>query len=118
MIKLYGDEVIIGIGELNGRGVYAARDFTKGQTVIKYNLIPLTKEEFANLPASEKIFTHSHLGQIYLYSIPERYVNHSDSPNTFQDLISQCDVALRDIKKGEMITTDSTKDDINKNNLP
>ena len=41
---------------------------------------------------------------------PERYVNHSKNPNTHQT--HKCDVVLRDIKKGEMITTDATKDDI------
>lgn len=58
------------------------------------------------------MFTHTHSGQIYLYSEPERYVNHSDTPNTVQDLSRQCDIALRKIVKGEMITTDATKDDV------
>ena len=49
---------------------------------------------------------------IYLYAEPKWYVNHSDNPNTYQDLIKQCDIALRDIKKGEMITGDATQDDI------
>jgi SET domain-containing protein len=44
--------------------------------------------------------------------VPERYVNHSNTPNTKQDLVNFADVALRDIKAGEMITTDATKDDV------
>lgn len=105
-------DVIIGKGNLAGKGVYANRDFKKGEVVIKYNLKPLTEEEFENLPESEKMFTHTHWGTINLYSEPERYVNHSDNPNTYQDLINQCDIALRDIKKGEEITSDATKDDV------
>jgi len=105
-------DVIIGKGNLAGKGVYANRDFKKGEVVIKYNLKPLTEEEFESLPESEKMFTHIHWGQINLYSEPERYVNHSDNPNTYQDLVKQCDIALRDIKKGEEITSDATKDDI------
>ena len=105
-------DVIIGKGNLDGKGVYANRDFRKGQVVIKYHLNPLTENEFVNLPENEKMFTHLHWGTINLYSEPERYVNHSDNPNTYQDLMKQCDVALRDIKKGEKITGDATKDDI------
>ena len=105
-------DVIIGKGNLAGKGVFANRNFKKGEVVIKYNLKSLSQKEFENLPRSEKEFTHTHRGTIHLYSEPERYVNHSDNPNTRQDLESFCDVALRDIVKGEMITTDATRDDI------
>jgi len=105
-------DITIGKGNLARKGVYAARNFKKDEVVIKYNLKPLTKQEFENLPQSEKEFVHTHRGVIHLYSEPERYVNHSEKSNTYQDLINWCDVALRDIRKGEMITTDATKDDI------
>ncbi|MBI4038123.1 SET domain-containing protein [Candidatus Daviesbacteria bacterium] len=105
-------DLIIGKGNLAGRGVYAGRDFNKGEVVIKYHLKPLTEEDYKKLPESEKMFTHIHRGQIDLYSEPERYVNHSGDPNTNPDHVIQADVAIRDIKKGEMITTDATKDDI------
>ena len=105
-------DVIVGEGSLQGKGVYANRNFQEGEIVIKYNLTPLTKNQFAALPEEEKVFTHMHHGSIHLYSTPERYVNHSPTPNTRQDFEKWCDVALRDIKKGEMITTDATKDDI------
>ena len=108
-------DLIIGKGNLKGKGVYANRDFKKGGVVIKYNLKPLTKEEYKNLPREEKYFTHTHWGVRQLYSIPERYVNRSDNPNTYhkyEDLKNQADVAIRDIKKGEMITGDATKDDV------
>ena len=106
------NDVVIGNGNLVGKGVYANRYFKKGEVIIKYNLKALTKEEYKNLPKSEKMFTHSHSGQIYLYSEPERFVNHSENPSTYQDLVEKCDIAIRDIKKGEAITTDATKDDI------
>jgi len=94
------------------KGVFANRDFKKGEVVIKYRLKPLTEKEYQNLPENEKMFTHSHWGQIYLYSIPERYVNHSKNGNVYPDLKRQCDIAIKDIKKGEEICGDSTKDDI------
>lgn len=106
------NNVIISKGNLAGKGVYANRDFKKDEIVIKYNLKSLTEQEFKNLQENEKEFTHTHGGVIHLYSEPERYVNHSKNPNTYQDITNECDIALRDIKKGEMITTDATKDDV------
>ena len=104
-------DLIIGKGNLAGKGVYANRDFKKDEIVIRYNLRRLTDEEYKNLPKSEKMFTHKHMGIVHLYSEPERYVNHSVTPNTYQDLVKNCDIALRSIQKGEPITTDATKDD-------
>lgn len=94
-----------------GKGIYANKDFKKGETIIKYHLKPLTEEQFQNLSKQEKHFVHEHYKTRYLYSSPERYVNHSSNPNTYQDLKKRCDIALRTIKKGEEITTDATKDD-------
>ena len=106
------NDLIIGKGKLAGKGVYANRDFEKGEVVINYDLKSLTEEEYKNLPKDEKKFTHKHWGQIYLYQEPDRYVNHSRNPNTHQDHKNKCDIASRNIKKGEMITCDATKDDI------
>lgn len=106
------NDVFIGEGELDGQGVYAARDFKEGEAVVQYSLKALSEEEYAALPEGEQTFVHTQRGQKYLYGEPERYVNHSDTPNTYQDLERQCDVALRDITKGEMVTTDATKDDV------
>jgi leucyl-tRNA synthetase len=64
------DDVVIGTGNLAGKGVYANRAFAKGEVVIQYHLQPLTEEEYARLPKSEKMFTHSHWRQMYLYSEP------------------------------------------------
>jgi hypothetical protein len=101
--------VSIDKGSLAGKGGYADKVFSKGEVVIQYHLKPLTKKEYRSLPKNEKMFTQTHSGQIMLYSEPERYVNHSKNPNTYQDLVKQQDIALRKIKKGKMITTDATK---------
>ncbi|MCA9353426.1 SET domain-containing protein [Candidatus Nomurabacteria bacterium] len=105
-------DLVIGKGNLAGKGVFANRNFKKGEIVISYSLKKLTEDDFKNLPDSEKNFVHTHWGVKHLYSEPERYVNHSKNPNTYQDIEKGCDIALRDIKKGEAITTDATKDDI------
>ncbi len=106
------NDVVIGKGKLAGKGVYAGRDFKKGEIVIKYKLKFLSNEKYKSLPKKEKMFTHSYRGRIYLYSEPERYVNHSKRPNTIQDHIKKADVALRNIKKDEMITCDASKDNV------
>ena len=106
------ENVLIGKGNLSWKGVYACRDFESGEVVIEYHLKPLAENKFRDLPEAEKIFVHTHWGVKHLYSEPERYVNHSDDPNTYQDLERKCDIALRDIKKGEVITTDAKKDNI------
>ena len=107
------DDIVIKkskIGQFD-KGVFANRDFKKGEVVVRYNLKPLTKQEFENLTKEEKQFTHKHWGTVYLYMSPARYVNHSSNPNTVQNLKDRYDVAVRSIKKGEEITTDSAKDD-------
>ena len=105
-------EIIVGKGSIFGKGVYANKDFKRGEVVIQYNVKLLSEDEYKNLPNEEKYFVHTHWGVKYLYGIPERYVNHSLNPNTFSDIKNKCDVATRDIKTGEQITTNAIKDDI------
>lgn len=107
------NDVEIGAGKLDGKGVYAARDFKKGEVVIKYNLQELTFEQYKNLQEPEKSwFTHARKGKIFLYSEPERYVNSSKTPNAYIDLTLGADIALRDIQKGEEVTIESSAEDV------
>ncbi len=103
-------DLVIGPGKLSGKGVYAGRNYGQGEVVMSYNLRQLSVKEFNSLPKEEQIFTHSFWGKIYLYPEPARYVNHSATPNTRQDLEKMCDYAVRPIKKGEMITTNATQE--------
>jgi len=102
--------IVVRKSKIHGRGVFSARDFKKGEIVIKYNLKHLTKEEYENLSESEKHYTSYEDGKYWLFSSPERFVNHSCEPNT--NPINKCDVAIRNIKKGEEITTDYLKDNV------
>ncbi len=97
-------DVSIGKGKLAGKGIYAERDFAEGELVVPYNLNELTQAEFDALPVSEREWTHSFWGKIFLFPEPARYVNHDDNPSTFPDLERRGDYALRPIKKGEAIT--------------
>lgn len=94
-----------------GKWVYAVKKFKKDEVVIQYHFREVTKDEYRNLSHQERLFTHVHKGKIMLYGEPERYVNHSETPNTYQDFTLSGDRAMRDISAVEMITTDATKDD-------
>jgi hypothetical protein len=103
--------VRVGRGNLNGKGVYAARNFEAGETVIEYNLQLITEAEYALLPEVERCFVHRHGDRLYLYGEPERYVNCAPDPNTCQDLGRERDYALRKILAGDAITTDPKRDE-------
>lgn len=94
------------IGQFDdGLGVFALRDFQKGEIVIKYNLEILSEDEYNNLSVSEqKQFTHKREGVIYYYPDPERHVNRSPNPNVYPDFEIGADIALRHIKKGEELS--------------
>ena len=106
------DSVVVKKSKIHSKGVFANRDFKKGEVVIKYNLKPLTRQEFDNLPESEKHFTSKEGDKYWLFSPPERYVNHSCEPNTNPNIKEKFDFAIRDIKKGEEILADYTKDNV------
>lgn len=105
-------DVTIGKGDMSGKGVYAARDFKKDEVVLKYSLKPLTFEELKALSSEDYHATHNNNGQIYLYPEPVRYVSHSDNPNVRNDHEQQADIAIKDIKAGELITVDARHDDV------
>ncbi len=103
----FGDVIIkkSKIGQFKDNlGVFANRDFKKGEVVIKYHLKSLTKEEYEQLPEAEKHFTHERNGVIYYYPDPERHVNRYKNPNVYPDFKKGADIALRDIKKGEELS--------------
>lgn len=105
-------DITIGTGNMGGKGVYAARDFKEGEVVMKYTLKPLTFKELKALSPEDYAATHNVSGQIYLYPEPARYVNHSETPNIRNDHKQQANIALRDIKTGELITVDARHDDV------
>jgi catechol 2,3-dioxygenase-like lactoylglutathione lyase family enzyme len=106
------NDVTIGKGNMSDKALYAARDFKKDEVVIKYEPKPLTFVELKALPPEDYAATHNVNGQIYIYPEPARYVSHSKNPNVMNDHEQQADIALRDIKTGELITVDATYDDV------
>lgn len=97
----------------DGLGVFANRDFKKGDVVLKWNLKVLTPDEYQKLSAYEQNnFCHVRHGVIYLYPDPERHVNRSSNPNVLSDMHQQANIALRNIQKGEELSiSDATIED-------
>ena len=59
-------DLIIGKGTLVGKGVYVNRDFRKGEIVTRYNLKPLTKEEYKKRQGVKRCFV-IHIGVRYIF---------------------------------------------------
>lgn len=89
----------------DGLGVFANRDFRKGEIVVKLKLREITKEEYNKLSEEERTyFTHKRDNQIIFYSEPERHVNRSENPNVYPDFEKEADIALRNIIRGEELS--------------
>lgn len=99
-------DVVLRNSKIRGKGVFATRDFKKGETVIiLHPKSIISKEDMSSLSEDEQNHTtYAGSGKYYVMGSPERFVNHSCDANTY--FKEKKDVALRDIKKGEEITTD------------
>ncbi|MFH1294669.1 MAG: SET domain-containing protein [Candidatus Aenigmatarchaeota archaeon] len=97
-------DVIVKKSPIEGLGVFACRNFRKGDIVFKWDVShKLTREQAKSLPEKKRRYVPCFKGVYILLQPPERYVNHSCEANT--NIRDFCDVAVRDIKKGEEITT-------------
>lgn len=97
-------DVIVKKSTIEGKGVFAARDFKKNEIVLTWHPKSLTKDEFDNLSDQELKYCDKEDDIYSIMQPPERYVNYSCNPNTKPD--DSSDIAIRDIKKGEEITSD------------
>ena len=102
-------DVLVKKSNISGRGVFANKNFRKGEVVIKWKVNKfLAKKDLKNLTTDDlKYVNHVGWNQYIVSGVPERYVNHSCSPNTF--IKDNCDIAIKDIRKGEEITSDYVK---------
>jgi len=100
-------DIIVKKSKIEGKGVFANRDFKKGEVVIKWDISQqLTKDEVDKLSKIKRKYVIYLNGKYTLMQPPARYVNHSCEPNT--NVHNFCDVAIREIKRGEEITSDYT----------
>ncbi|MBN1502245.1 SET domain-containing protein [Candidatus Woesearchaeota archaeon] len=103
--------VIVKDSKIQGKGVFADRDLKKGEIVLKWDTsIILTEKEAKKIPKRYKKYLVFFNGKYIFAQSPEKYLNHSCEPNTKEGKL--CDIAIRDIKKGEEITTDYSIDAI------
>ena len=103
-------DVIVKKSKIEGLGVFASRSFKKGEVVIKWDIShQLTAEEVKKLAETEKKYVAYMNGKYILMQPPARYVNHSCDANTYAG--NFCDIAKRNIKKGEEITGDYSEDE-------
>lgn len=101
-------DLIVKKSKIDKKGAFAARDFKKGEVVLKWNPKILTKAEVGKLPSGKRHYLYrAGKNKYFFMQSPEKYLNHSCKPNT--RIKNYCDVATRDIKKGEEITSDYTQ---------
>jgi len=103
-------DVIVKDSDIHGRGLFATRDFAKGETVLGWNPENkyLTEEEVEKLSDDLKPFVAIFHDKYLLIADPERYMNHSCNPNT-ETADDGTDYATRDIKAGEELTGSYTR---------
>ena len=101
-------DVIVKSSKIEGKGVFALRNFKKGEIVFKWHpKKTMSKKEIPNLSKNEQEYVCCTDRKCILEGIPERFVNHSCEPNAYINNLRY--IALRDIKKGEEITEDYSK---------
>ena len=95
---------------IDGRGVFALRPFSAGEVVLRWDVSRrVPRGEASHLPDAEQKYLHPYdEGFLVVVQPPERYVNHSCDNNT--EVRDFCDVAVRDIRPGEEVTSDYEAD--------
>jgi uncharacterized protein len=101
-------KIKIKLSKIHGEGVFASKDIKKGEVVLKWNISnTLSKEEIEKLNQEERKYICFLDEKFIVMQEPERFINHSCDPNTISKNFS--DIANRDIKKEEEITSDYSK---------
>lgn len=91
--------------KIDGKGVFALRDFNPGDVVIAWDISNiLTDEQYARLPEDQRRYVVWFKGQRLYMMEPARYVNHSCDANTRP--MNGYDIAVKEIDPGEEITSD------------
>lgn len=97
------DNIVIKQSKINNKGIFANRDFKKNEIVLSWHPKIINEKEFKKLTKKKNHYLLKQDGLYFLMQSPEKYVNHSCEPNTKP--INKSDVATREIKKGEEITS-------------
>ncbi|HDL02314.1 MAG TPA: SET domain-containing protein-lysine N-methyltransferase, partial [Candidatus Pacearchaeota archaeon] len=104
-------DVVVKDSNIEGKGVFANKDFKKGEVVLRWNISHrLTIDDVNKISDKEKRYVNFHKGVYLFMQIPERYVNHSCEANTY--IKDFCDIAKKDIKEEEEILSNYEEDNI------
>jgi len=104
-------DVVVAESHIHGLGVFAARNFKEGETVLTIDDSRAVDDEHPLHPEWGEYDYHCDYlagGKIVLMQFPERHINSSCDPNTYVRTIRGLRhvVALRPIPQGEEITYD------------
>ncbi|MCX6763456.1 MAG: hypothetical protein NTZ97_01850 [Candidatus Moranbacteria bacterium] len=97
-------KVIVKKSKIHGKGVFAAKDFKEGETVLAWKPKRISEGQLSKLPKEQKKYIAFSNGWYFLMQPPEKYVNYSCEANTLMG--KKCDIAKRNIRQGEEITSD------------
>ena len=102
------ENVSVTQSKTQGKGVFALRDFKKGDVVLQIDDSHVVEDE-AKLTAEQHELELDYLAdKTVIMQEPEKYINHSCDPNTYvktKNGIREV-LAMRDIKRSEEITYD------------
>ena len=104
-------DVVVGNSKIHGIGVFAARDFAEGETVLVIDDSRVVDDEHPLRPEFGEYDYHCDYlagGKTVLMPSPERHINSHCDPNTFVKTIDGVRrvIARRAIRAGEEITCD------------
>jgi len=108
LLKLEIEGVYVKESTLQGKGVFAVKDFKKNDLVLEIDDTHVVEDE-NKLTPEQHAFDLDYLeDKIVLMQEPEKYINHSCNPNTYVKTKSGVRqvLAMRDISKGDEITYD------------
>lgn len=100
------NKIIVKQSGIERKGLFALKNIKKGEIVVTWKPIKIiSKKDLRKLSESVRSHTTPAGNEKYIVmGIPERYVNHSCAPNTYAN--KNRDIALKNIKKGEEVTSD------------
>jgi hypothetical protein len=103
-------DVVVGPSRIEGLGVFAARPFRTGERIRRINVVrEITPDAPIREELGERVDHCSYPdGKVVLFGPPDRYLNHSCDPNTWEQYEGRASylVARREIAGGEEITCD------------
>ncbi len=88
--------------KIHGKGAFAIRDIKKDEVIWKWDLSVIVTEE------DQHFVCKYDQGRYVVNQAPYRFINHSCAPNV--KTVDFSDIAIRDIKAGEELTSDYADD--------